>query len=903
MAETPVASVIILVMDEVDRLVSCLESLVALPEAPPHEIVVVGNGTPVETLAALAHRESLVVVPCPVNLGFAGGCNWGARFARGRHLVFLNDDTEVEAGWLQALVDVAQGEPRVGAVGSRLLAADGSLQEAGSVLWRDAGTHQVGRGLAPGSPAYDRVREVDYCSGCGLLVTREAWDAVGGFDERYFPAYHEDVDLCLALRAHGFRTVYAPGARLVHHGGASLPDDLRTRVAIRNGRRFIAKWGDALRDFDPPPAGGDLDAVVAAAILRAERRPLPPSQPVAAARPPLPPATELEALQVQSRALRAAQSLSDDLLNQVRRDHVRLESLRRVGARVPGGRAVRLWRREGAAGVLRRLRSPRQPPHRGTGPSRVPLDVQYRRWRSRTEPDGRGLRQLADEARSGRAPVSIVLLIPSQPGDEGAVRATLRSLQDQPYEWWRAAAYVDPGAGATPADGRVTWTPRQPGVHWGPSLLDAARPERGEYVAVIAPGSRVTRHGLLAVAEALRKAPDCDLIYTDWDEIDAGGRRHTPHLVYGWSPELLLGRDQMGGLVLQRLDLVERAGGWREGDAPAETYAQLLRASEHVRDPRRLPAVALSRPAGSAHELPAASRRPCLEAWVSSRYPGAQVETGREPGVTDVRFYPGPPQEVDIVIPTRDRHELLRRCLDSLEVSTHPRRRVVVVDNDSGEGKTLEYLSQLPHRVLTHPGAFNFSAIVNRGVAATTAPFVVLLNNDTVVRTPGWLEAMLEWCGRPGVGAVGARLVFGDGRVQHEGIGIGIGRVAANLDLGWSAVRACSAVTAACMMVRREAWDAVGGFDEGLPVAFNDVDFCLRLWRAGWRVVMTPLAELQHDEGSSRGNLAPEDDYRRFRIRWGEEDRLRDAFLGPHVAWPRPLTLRIPPRSSRRPRS
>ena len=229
-------------MADVDRLVACLASLAKLHEAPSHEVVVVGNGTPVETLAALAGLDSLVVVPSPVNLGFAGGCNWGARFARGRHLVFLNDDTEVEAGWLRALVEVAESEPRAGAVGSRLLSPDGSLQEAGSILWRDAGTHQVGHGLPAGSDSYNRVRQTDYCSGCGLLVTRDAWGAVGGFDERYFPAYFEDVDLCLSLRARGFRTLYAPNARLVHHGGASLPDDLRALVAVRSGRRFLAKW-------------------------------------------------------------------------------------------------------------------------------------------------------------------------------------------------------------------------------------------------------------------------------------------------------------------------------------------------------------------------------------------------------------------------------------------------------------------------------------------------------------------------------------------------------------------------------------------------------------------------------------------------------------------------------------
>jgi GT2 family glycosyltransferase len=335
--------VVILVMADVDRLVACLASLAKLREAPSHEIVVVGNGTPVETLAALAGPDSLVVVPSPVNLGFAGGCNWGARFARGRHLVFLNDDTEVEAGWLRALVEVAESEPRAGAVGSRLLSPDGSLQEAGSILWRDAGTHQVGHGLPAGSDSYNRVRQTDYCSGCGLLVTREAWDAVGGFDQRYFPAYHEDVDLCLSLRARGFRVLYAPGARVVHHGGASLPDDLRALVAIRSGRRFLAKWGDSLRDFDPPPAGGDRDAAVAAVILRAERRPLPALQPEAAEPKPCAPPTELEALRVQVGALQAALALDDELLHQLRGEHARLERLRTLTGRVPGGRRAAAW--------------------------------------------------------------------------------------------------------------------------------------------------------------------------------------------------------------------------------------------------------------------------------------------------------------------------------------------------------------------------------------------------------------------------------------------------------------------------------------------------------------------------------------------------------------------------------
>ena len=564
---------------------------------------------------------------------------------------------------------------------------------------------------------------------------------------------------------------------------------------------------------------------------------------------------------------------------------------------------MRVWRREGAAGVIRRLRSLRPTRQRGTAPSTVPLDDQYRRWRARVEPGHRALRELADVARSWSSPVSMVFLIQPAPGNPGAMQTTLASLRNQPYQRWRAVAVADPAqSGETPGDTRVSHVSAQPGVHWSDALMAAAHPARGEYVGILSAGAQVTRHGLLTVARALRRASDCDLAYTDWDQVDGRGLRCTPHFGYGWSPELLMACDYIGGLVLQRLDLLMASGGWRGDDAPAEVYAQLLRATGHARAPQHLAVVALSRPVGSDQGVSLADRQTALEAWLPGRHPGARVEAGRAPGITDVRFELEEPADVDIVIPTRDRVELLRRCLTSVDVSTHC-RRVVIVDNGSAEPETLNYLAQQPHRVVQHPGDFNFSAIVNRGVKATDAPYVVLLNNDTMVRTPGWLEAMLEWCQRPGVGAVGARLLFADGRVQHEGIGIGIGRVAANLDLGWSAARATTAVTGACMMIRREAWEAIGGFDESLPVAFNDVDFCLRLWRAGWRVVMTPLAELQHDEGSSRGSGAPEADYRRFCLRWGEEDRLRDAFLGPQVAWPRPLTLRIPPRRSRARRS
>jgi GT2 family glycosyltransferase len=326
-----------------DLLIPCLRSLAALPATPSHEVVVIANGTPESALATLPGQESLVLVISSLNLGFGGGCNWGARFARGRYLVFLNDDTVVEPDWLRALIEVVEDDPRIGAVGSRLLDPDGTLQEAGSILWSDASTHQVGRGLPPGTRAYDSVRDVDYCSACGLLVRREAWEAVGGFDEAYFPAYHEDVDLCLSLRARGYRTVYAPGARVVHHRGGSLRGERRVAIGVHSGLHFIAKWGEALNDFDPPPPGRAPAAAVAAAIARTSRRPLPPLRPPEAGGEPARPPTEVDLLQAQVRALQAAEAIAADELGSLRREHARVERLRHLVWRLPLGRRATAW--------------------------------------------------------------------------------------------------------------------------------------------------------------------------------------------------------------------------------------------------------------------------------------------------------------------------------------------------------------------------------------------------------------------------------------------------------------------------------------------------------------------------------------------------------------------------------
>jgi GT2 family glycosyltransferase len=553
------------------------------------------------------------------------------------------------------------------------------------------------------------------------------------------------------------------------------------------------------------------------------------------------------------------------------------------------------------------------PARAGTGPSRVPLQIQYRVWRSRVEPGASELQREGARTVIGRGAGRLLIVMPAREADAAGLSRSVRSLLQQPYpDWTLLVSSPEEMTSHGVADPRVRWLRRPERDHWSGAIA-AHDLEAADWIALMLPGERLTRHGLVRMAQEALEHRDCDLMYSDWDEITWNGGRSHPHFSYGWSPELLTACDVLGGLVMQRRELWLRSGGWRADDAPGEAYGQLLRSSDLAAAPRHVAVMALSRPsrnlraegsglgpsARPSGHPPLEARRRIVERWLSDRGSSARVEVCREAGRTDLLFDVEGEPEVDVVIPLRDRWQLLDRCLAGLRRSTYRHLRITVVDNGSTEGGTVAYLRRLSFPVVSHPGPFNFSALVNHGVSVGTAPFILLLNNDTVVSRPNWAEAMLGWLAQPRIGAVGARLTFADGRVQHEGIGIGIGRLAANLDLGWSATRACSAVTGACMMVRRTAYERVGGFDEGLPVAFNDVDFCLRLWAAGWRVIVTPSAEMRHDEGSSRGAATAETDYQAFCARWGEEERLRDAFLGPHIAWPKPLTLRVPRRTAR----
>lgn len=249
--QNPECSIIIPVFNHVDHTFECLRSVWNDIDLTRNEVIVIDNGSSDATSTMLRRLDGLVrVITNACNTGFGKACNDGAAAARGEYLLFLNNDSIVQPGWLRNLVSTVKENPEIGAAGSMLLYPNGDLQEAGGIVWEDGSAFQYGHGENPSNRKYQYAREVDYCSGASLLVRAELFHALGGFDERYSPAYYEDVDLCFGVRSLGFRVVYQPMSRAIHHegvtGGKNTDQGYKRFQKINQGK-FKAKWGEVLR--------------------------------------------------------------------------------------------------------------------------------------------------------------------------------------------------------------------------------------------------------------------------------------------------------------------------------------------------------------------------------------------------------------------------------------------------------------------------------------------------------------------------------------------------------------------------------------------------------------------------------------------------------------------------------
>ncbi|AKC10072.1 MULTISPECIES: glycosyltransferase [Rhizobium/Agrobacterium group] len=431
-------------------------------------------------------------------------------------------------------------------------------------------------------------------------------------------------------------------------------------------------------------------------------------------------------------------------------------------------------------------------------------------------------------------------------------------------------------------DDRIRIIFREENGHISKATNSAIEIAKGKYIALVDHDDLLDHDALLLVAQMINVQPDVKIIYTDEDKIREDGTRYDPHFKPDWNRELLYGMNYISHLGVYDAELVRKVGAFRAGFEGAQDYDLLLRCIELVEDRqiRHIPKVLYSWRASPGST--AASNESKPYATEAGRL-ALQEHLYRTVG-KDVPVVAGPfpfsyrvlwPVEgkplVSIIMPTRDHLNVLKVAVESiLEKTNYHHFELIIVDNQSVNLDTLAWLDQVQKhdrrvRVIRDERPFNYSALNNNAVAQSNGEIIALVNNDIEVISPDWLSEMVGLTQRPGVGCVGAKLLYPDGRLQHAGVVIGMGGVAGHghhlfpRDHGGYFGRlklrqSYSAVTAACLTVRREVYDRVGGLnEEDLAVAFNDVDFCLRIRAAGYENVWTPWAELYHHESLSRG--------------------------------------------------
>lgn len=568
----------------------------------------------------------------------------------------------------------------------------------------------------------------------------------------------------------------------------------------------------------------------------------------------------------------------------------------------------------GEHGEIARAEAPAPVRIAGEPPRRV-LEP-YEAWlavNKLTDADRHDLRE-ALALREGRTP-KLSAIMPVYNSDERLLREVVDCVRGQIYENWELCLVDDcsPAGHVRPLlkelarlDKRIKVKHRP--VNGGIAECTNAAVEMadGEVVVFIDHDDLVTEDCFAELALYYADHADADIVYSDDDKVDMAGARSAPQFKPDYAPTLLLSFMYMGHVFSVRRSLFLELGGFRKAFDGSQDYDFALRACERARHVGHIPKILYSwriapgSTAASADAKPASFEAGCraVEEALARRNMSGKAHhpdwaRAAKCGIFSIEF-PDTGPSVTLIIPTRDKLDLLRPCIESLSKTTYDNMQIMVVDNDSQEPATHAYLTEIAkrpnvrvERISNNGAPFSYARINNEAVRRAATEFVLLLNNDTEVRAPRWLSQMMGYAQMAGVGAVGAKLLFGDGTIQHAGIVHGMydgmaGPAFRNRDchdwgyLGFLKVaREYSAVTAACLLVRKQLYQDLGGLDERrFNVAYNDVDFCYRLVDRGLSCVYCAEAELFHYEGKSRGHRDNPREIAAFRARYkGRADR------------------------------
>ncbi|MGG6294561.1 glycosyltransferase [Leptolyngbya sp. AN02str] len=533
----------------------------------------------------------------------------------------------------------------------------------------------------------------------------------------------------------------------------------------------------------------------------------------------------------------------------------------------------------------------------------------YQVWLDKNYRGKRELQALIGKAASFVKQPLISIIMPVYNPKPEFLKAAIQSVIGQTYQNWELCIADDASTdsriksllqGYSKTDPRIKVVFREQNGHISEASNSALAIATGEYVALLDHDDVLTGDALYEVVDLINHHPEADLIYSDEDKIDDKNYLRDPYFKPDWSPDTLLSKMYVCHMGVYRKKIVDEVGGFRPGYEGAQDYDLVLRFTEktsnifHISNVLyhwRIHAGSTSSSIDTKDYALIAGQKALEDAIARRQEPGKVITTPNNHYL--IRYDIKTCDRVSIIIPTRDLGAVLDRCLISIFTkTTYPNFEVVLVDNGTTEEEALnvfqKWKTKEPERfqVFTNDIPFNYSKLNNFGVEKATGQYLLFLNNDTEVIHSDWLEAMVEQAQRPSIGAVGPLLLYPDDTVQHAGVIAGIGGVAGHSHKyhpgdspGYfdqiQTINNYSALTAACLMCRRSVFEEVGGFEEALKVAFNDIDFCFKLIEKGYQNVYLPHVVLYHYESKSRGYEDTPEKRARFE---GEADYMKERW-------------------------
>lgn len=543
-------------------------------------------------------------------------------------------------------------------------------------------------------------------------------------------------------------------------------------------------------------------------------------------------------------------------------------------------KGIRYWKSQGVAALAEKVVTKGKNVRQGP-PS-------YQKWIRHHLPDRNELEKQKKTSFGYKPKISFVVPLYKTP--EKYLRRLTESFQEQTYSNWELCFSDGSGAQSpltellkelTAKDNRIKYVSHEEPLQISENTNSAIEIATGDFIAFADHDDELTPNALFECVKAINEKPQTLVIYTDEDKMSMDGHKFfQPHFKPDYNPDLLCTVNYICHLFVVSRKVIEKVGGLRSEFDGAQDYDFVLRCVEAVKDEEicHIPKIlyhwrchedsTAENPESKLYAFEAGRR--AVQAHYERTGIHAEVFEGEYLGLYRTKFIRDHDPLISIIIPNKDHIDDLKRCMESIEQkSTYKNYEYIIVENNSTDPATFEYYKKLEAenpkvRMVYWDGVFNYSAINNYGASFAKGEYLLLLNNDTEIINPDCLEELMGYCMRKDVGAVGARLYYEDDTIQHAGVVIGFGGIAGHCFVqqkrgttGYCHRIICaqdySAVTAACMMVKRSAFDAVGGLSEELAVAFNDIDFCMKLRKAGYLIVYNPYAELYHYESKSRG--------------------------------------------------